>query len=92
MTGLTKEQKSRAINKEDMPPCDDCKIKEVKVLIKGFDGKLRCDKCHRKHMDKVYKESGDSTPNTSPIFKPAAKILTADQIRRQEIIKRYMRR
>lgn len=71
--GQTQKQQSAAAKQDELPPCAGnpsipCLSGATDFMIKGYDDKLRCNRCNAVHVELVYKEAGESAPNTEPQF------------------------
>ncbi len=67
----TRLSKERAVPEHEMDPCAGypaqycpCPNGRTPLAIKGFDDKWRCTTCHRVHIELVYREAGESDPQT----------------------------
>ncbi len=55
----TPKQQSQALKLDDLPPCVDCSYVDF-IMIAGYDDKMRCHACNRKHLDQVENEQAAS--------------------------------
>lgn len=79
----TSKQLSNSILQDELPPCEGnpnqaCPGGAVDFMIKGFDDKMRCHRCHRVHVELVYQEAGESDPGSVPTFVPAVQMGTEE--------------
>jgi hypothetical protein len=89
----TPKQNERVVHQEALPRCagtpkQECPVhpKTIHVMYAGFDQKDRCDRCNRIHHTLVYKEAGETPPDTPSVFVTPSLDRKADEYRRKQIV------
>jgi len=91
---LTEKQMGQVVHEHELPDCVGnpgipCAENRQPTLIKGYDDKMRCNPCNRVHIELVYKESGNSSPN-APSKMVSTKLNNKALAKEKEVRKRIL--